>query len=149
MMIPVSGDPPTEFAEQRFDFPWILDELVRNIHYKAGWQFTLGNMERGQHSYGLTLRIFISPPNAYHPEMSRPVNHIMPVPPAAFNRSSWMRWLLDQILLVEQHEACEFFEIDGVHPYGPSHGPGNDPYTIRELSTEQDQKTAFTGKVNE
>lgn len=34
----------------------------------------------------------------------------MPVPAAAYNEQSWTRWLLEQILLVEKHEAMEFFK---------------------------------------
>jgi hypothetical protein len=29
------------------------------------------------------------------------------------------------------------------------HGPGNDPYMVREVGTELDVKTSFRGEVNE
>jgi len=76
------------------------------------------------------------------------VNHYMPVPPAAFDERSWRRWLFDQCLLVERHEAMEFFAIDDERPYAPSHGPGNDPYIVREVGTETDQRTSFRGELN-
>lgn len=30
-------------------------------------------------------------------------------------------------------------------PYAPSHGPGNDPYLIREIGTVEDVETSFLG----
>lgn len=133
---------------QEADYPVTLDWLVKNINYKKNWFFSLKMLDRGQGSAGLTLEIRIITPNSYKPHEPRGVKHYMPVPPAAFDERSWRRWILDQILLVEQHEACEFFEIDGVKPYAPSHGPGNDPYMIREVGTEEDVHTSFTGTVN-
>jgi hypothetical protein len=43
----------------------------------------------------------------------------------------------------------ESLAIDDERPYSPSHGPGNDPYFVREIGTELDQKTSFRGQVNE
>jgi hypothetical protein len=88
----------------------------------------------------------------------------MPVPPAAFNRRSWKRWLFDQIELVERHERMEWFTLEydtpnrigtqvlGTnhhvdHPYSPNHGPGNDPYIVAELTTDVDRRTSFRGEV--
>lgn len=87
--------------------------------------------------------------NSYHPDRGETyrVNHYMPVPPAAYNRQSWQRWLLDQFLLVERHEACEFFTIDGERPYAPHHGPGNDPYIIFDHGTDTDRRTSFRGQL--
>ena len=73
--------------------------------------------------------------------------HYFPVPPAAYDVRSWRRWLLEQVLLVERHEACEFFQLAGDRPYAPSHGPGNDPYLIRELGTDEDVRTSFRGEL--
>lgn len=33
-------------------------------------------------------------------------------------------------------------------PYAPSHGPGNDPYLVRELGTDIDRRTSFRGELN-
>ncbi len=64
----------------------------------------------------------------------------MPVPPAAYNERSWKRWLFEQILLVERHEAAEFFQVDGDRPFAPYHHDGNDPYIVFELSTEAESE---------
>ncbi len=71
----------------------------------------------------------------------------MLVPPAAFDRRSWQRWLLDQILLIERHEACEFFRVDGDRAYAPHHGPGNDPYIVFDHGTDEDVRTSFRGET--
>jgi hypothetical protein len=140
-------------------FPMILAELIQQLRYKAGWTFRLSDLDRGQGSAGLTLIINITGPDSYHPERTISVNHYMPVPPAAYDGRSWQRWLCEQVLLVERHEACEFFGFsvtgsDGMRydtlrkPYAPSHGPGNDPYLVREVGTLEDQRTSFRGEIN-
>jgi hypothetical protein len=143
---------------QSAPFPDDLDDLVSALKYKPGWRFHLADIDRGQGSRGLTLVIDVRTVDSYHPERELHVNHYMLVPPAAYDVRSWRRWLLDQILLVEQHEACEFFafEVESerssetarlVRPYAPSHGPGNDPYLIREIGTDEDRRTSFRGEL--
>jgi hypothetical protein len=127
--------------------PDSLFELVTGLAYKAGWEVTLEEVDRGQGSRGLTLCILILTPDSYHPETSRRVMHYMPVPPAAYDRRSWQRWLFDQLLLVERHEACEFFVVDGARPYAPHHGPGNDPYIVFDHGTDEDVRTSYRGEV--
>ena len=56
------------------------------------------------------------------------------VPPASWDRQTWQRWILDCILQVETHEALEFFAVDDIKPYFPAHGPGKNPYEIREVT---------------
>ena len=129
--------------------PSVLSGLVEHLHYKDGWKFSLADIDRGQGSEGLTLIINLTCQDSYHPKRVMQVNHYMIVPPAAYDERTWCRWLLDQILLVEQHEACEFFEIDGVKLFGPHHQPGRNPYTIYEIGTEEEVRTSFRGKVGD
>jgi hypothetical protein len=148
---------------QEAPFPAALADLVTRLRYKPGWYFTLNSIDRGQGSRGLTLIINIHTQDSYNPEQHIAVAHYMPVPPAAYDMRSWRRWLLEQILLVERHEACEFFRFPAPpayeggdrwsaqpdeRPYAPSHGPGNDPYLIREIGTDEDRRTSFTGELN-
>jgi len=130
-------------------WPYALEELVRQVSYKPGWVIYLQNVDRGQASVGLTLCIRITTPDSYNPETKRSVMHYMPVPPAAYNEQSWRRWLLEQLLLVERHEACEFFQINGQRPYAPHHGPGNDPYIIFDIGTDEDVRTSYLGVVKD
>jgi hypothetical protein len=153
-----------QVMRQEAPYPTVLAEMVRTLRYKPGWCFTLNDITRGQGSLGLTLIINIHTVDSYNPEQHISVNHYMPVPPAAYDYRSWRRWLFDQILLVERHEACEFFRFPVAprydlasdshyaqpddRPYAPSHGPGSDPYLVRELGTDLDQRTSFRGEVN-
>ena len=133
-------------ARQKAPFPVLLARLVERLKYKAGWTFELAHIDRGQGSEGLTLTINITVPDSYNPERRMRVNHYMIVPPAAYDERSWTRWLLDQILLVEQHEACEFFLIDDKRPYAPHHAPGNNCYTIFDHGTAEDAQTTYRGE---
>jgi len=134
--------------KQEAPYPEELAHLVSSLTYKINWRFTLEDVDRSQGSKGLTLCILINTPDSYHPDVMRQVMHYMIVPAASYDMRSWRRWLFDQILLVEQHEACEFFQIDGSRPYAPSHGPGNDPYMIREVGTDEDRRMSFRGTLN-
>lgn len=129
--------------------PWPddLEMIVATLRYKPDWSFSLGDVDRGQGSKGLTLSILIVTPDSYDHSSRRRVVHYMPVPPAAYDFRSWRRWVFNQIGLVEDHERAEFFELDGDKPYAPSHGPGNDPYMIREVGTDVDRRTSFRGEV--
>ena len=128
-------------------YPTALEDEVASLRYKAGWSFELRDEDRGQGSKGLTLCILIRTPDSYHPEQMRSVMHYFIVPAAGYDMRSWRRWLFEQVLLVETHEAMEFFQMEGVRPYAPSHGPGNDPYMVREVGTLADQQTSFRGEL--
>lgn len=141
----MTADTP-ETMMQAAPYPTEFVALLDGLQYKPNFEFEIKDIDRGQGSVGLTLVITITTPNSYNHAQTRRVAHYMPLPPAAFDRRSWQRWLLDQILLVESHEACEFFTVDGVKPYAPSHGPGNDPYMIREVGTVADVETSFRGE---
>jgi hypothetical protein len=134
---------------QRAPYPQDLVDLVSMLKYRPGWRFNLSHQDRGQGSEGLTLDIIILAPDTYHPEQNIRVRHLMIVPSASYDRRSWRRWLFEQILLVERHEACEFFQIDGSRPYAPNHGPGNDPYIVFEEGTLQEKRTSYLGEQRE
>lgn len=134
---------------QKAPFPVLLADLVDNLAYKPGFRITLEDIDRGQGSTGLTLLVYITTADSYDHGKTRSVVHYFIVPAAAYDERSWRRWLFEQILLVETHEAMEFFTIDGDKPYAPSHGPGNDPYMVREVGTETDQRTSFRGEVKD
>lgn len=126
--------------------PQILEDLVAQTKYREGWAFSLEDIDRGQGSSGLTLKILTLCANSYHPEQKHyRVWHYMIVPAANYDLRSWRRWLFEQILLVERHEAAEFFQIGEERPYAPHHGPGNDPYIIFEHGSDEDVRTSYLG----
>lgn len=132
-------------------FPYDLEEIVNGLEYRPGWKFYLSDVDRHQGSEGLTLQILSRGYDTYHPDRGETyqVWHYFPVPPAAFNRESWLRWVLDRLIDVETHEACEFMVVDGKRPFAPNHGPGWDPYVVRELNTAAAAETTFRGEHRE
>jgi hypothetical protein len=138
-----------ETASQEFPYPVILDEMVKSIAYKHGWRFRLEHVQRDEDSGGLTLVITIHTPDSYHPESKRSVVHYFPVIPATYGEPSWRRWLFEQILLVETHEAMEFYMIDGFRPFAPNHSPGHSPYSIVQMTTDEERRTSFRGELND
>lgn len=158
-------------------WPYILEKLVERCEYRPGWKVKLVIEERDSgsavRSKGLTLSITTVGYDSYnHENDNYRVQHQFPVPPATYNEQSWLRWLFEQFLTVERHEAMEFFALrpactcpegkyeegyheDGcalkvgklVRPYAPNHGPGHDPYVIHDMSTDEERRTRFTGQV--
>lgn len=111
-----------------------LANVVNEVTYKAGWKIWLAYIDRPTEHYagssGLTLCIAATVPDSTRPGYTTKVEHWLAVPPTSWNGPTWERWVLDQILLVERHEAMEFYAVDGVKLFFPAHGPGRDPYTI-------------------
>jgi hypothetical protein len=144
----MATDTPTELR-QVAPYPQILADLVDQLKYRQGWHFYLEDTDRGQGSKGLTLVITTLGYNTYHVEEGEnyQVNHYMPVPPASYNLVSWQYWLFEQCLLVEKHEAMEFFRVGGDRPYAPNHGFGWSPYLVTEVATETDRRTNFRNEV--
>ena len=138
---------PEHHSTNYAPWPTTLEMLVSRLVYKPGWTFSLRHIDRGQASVGLTLVVRTMNPDSYHPEEHKPVLHYMIVPAACYDERSWRRWLLEQLFLIERHEACEFFQIDGERPYAPHHGPGNDPYIVFEHGTDEDVRTSFRGEL--
>lgn len=129
-------------------WPTDLNDIVHEIEYRPGWQFRLVSIDRGQGSHGLTLVVISIGYDTYNPDKGRTyrVAHYFPVPPASFNRQSWEEWVLDCLLKIESHEACEFMQIGGRRPFAPIHAPGHDPYTVRRVSRVEDAETTFRGE---
>lgn len=136
-----------DIVKQRAPYPAELVDLVRKLKYRPGWKIYLEDRDRGQGSQGLTLSILIETVDTYDTDNLMRVVHYMIVPAASYNRRSWQRWLLEQLLLVERHECCEFFQVDGHRPYAPNHGPGNDPYIVFDYATDEEARTDYRGNV--
>jgi hypothetical protein len=109
-------------------FPDALAEVVSNAAYKPGWVFGLADMSRHAGASGLTLTISYPTTNSYRAGEPFSATHYFWVPAESHDAESWRRWLFDQLLLVERHEAMEFFTVNGERPYPPGHGGGHSPY---------------------
>lgn len=137
---------------QTAPFPEELADLVAKLHYRPDWKFELTDQhDRGQGSRGLTFVVVSQGYDTYNPERGETyrVQHFFPVPPAAYNRASWRRWILDRLIEIETHEACEFMVVDGERPFAPIHAPGHDPYVVREVARAEDARTTFRGEEHD
>ncbi len=121
----------------------ILADLVSRVTCKPGWAFRLlVSDETG----GLELLISIPVVDSRGEGLTRINNHF-PVPLATYNAKSWRRWIFERCRQVEDHELGEWFLVDGDRPFAPLHGPGCDPYMVREVSTEEEARTDQRGNV--
>jgi len=121
----------------------VLRDVVAKTACKPGWVFAcIEDVD------GFRLRIAVpcydSRSNVRH---SMTVLHYFPVPTTTWNKKSWRRWVFECCRRVEDHELGEWFRCDGERPFAPLHGPGNDPYTIREVSTEEEARTDQQGNL--
>jgi len=157
-------------------YPQELADLVDKLRYRRhlGWRVWLeDDLQRdkpGRHSgesRGMTLIVQRAGPNTYHPDEHMAVSHYFAVPPATYNRASWMRWLFDRLGDVDTHERMEDFVLsrgpvpwsgdspypEGTEelerPYAPNHGPGWSPYLITVERTETDRRTSFRGVLDD
>lgn len=106
-----------------------IKELLTRIEYKEGWTFDIYS--------SLSIYVFRIRVNTTDPHLSGRgktvgilIDHQFPIPPYPMTDDTILRWILDNIVLVEQHEACEFFKFDGVASFMPDHSPTGDPYRI-------------------
>ena len=120
----------------------LLRELVPLVTCKPGWRFWLDDDDEG-----FRLVILVPGPDSWDPEDTFNVRHYFPVPMTTWNEKTWRRWIFDCCLDVEKHEMGEWFEIKGVRPFLPSHGPGENPYTIREYRPEIDARVTQDGSI--
>jgi hypothetical protein len=92
------------------------------LAYKPGWSFKIGGPLNG------FLCVFATTPDSWHPEQNRCTQHMFRLPDPMPDRRAFARWVFDCLLLCEQHEAGEFFRIDGLAPFYPHHQEEGDPY---------------------
>lgn len=130
----------------------VLLALINRVEYRPGWRVAMAEEDGVK-----LLHIYAKGFDSYHPERGETyrVLHSFQIPPATYNEQSWTRWLLDRYIDVETHEACEFFKVTAAsgtwahRPFAPNHGPGWNPYGVRELNRVEDAETTFRGERRE
>jgi hypothetical protein len=107
-----------------------IEALLQRITYREGWSFDV--IAHGGWARALRIRV-----NTTDPHLSRDgrtvgvlIDHQFQVPWFVMGEAETLRWLLDNVLAVERHEACEWLQVDGIAPFMPEHGEGSDPYRI-------------------
>lgn len=103
-----------------------LREFLKTFKYKKGWIFSIigyGGRWKG-------LKILLRAEDSLDPGEEILVDHNFPIPDYPMSKKEIQNWLLEKILLVEQHETCEAFQVGDERPYFPQHGPGANSYEI-------------------
>lgn len=141
------GEGSAEFAPLRDDLvpphmrpppfePPGLRDIVKRTAYKPGWTLSLSLFAEGGEPRCWALHIVSDTADSYDHSKPMRVRHEFLVPPASYNRDTWIAWVFDRIRQVEDHEAGEFFMVDGVdgvdgvRVFAPHHGNGEDPYRV-------------------
>lgn len=89
-----------------------LRKLLRAFTYRPGWTF---DVVAGD----LIIRATVI--DTDNLTKTTPLTYTRGLPLYVQDTFDWTRWLLAQIMIVEDHEAREFFKIDGVKVFNP-HG---------------------------
>lgn len=130
----------------------ILARVVAETKCFPNWSFRLYDEDGEDITTGagaLRLVIRIDGHNNYDPEQPFSVNHYHPVPITTYNEKTWRRWVFEQCRRTMNHEIGEALQFDGVRPFAPMHGPGEDPYTVHEIRSEVDALTTQNGSIRE
>jgi hypothetical protein len=173
---PVTPAPNDGLMRQWAPFPHEPQALVAMARHRHGWQFHLVDEERdpadthGASAGGLTLEIVVLVTDGsteticatcQSPIMNYRVRFLYPVPPATWDRQTWLDWLIDCVEHTELHEAREFFRLEWAelmhgryvrhteHPCAPNHGPGRDFTRRYSYATDEQRRTSFLGEVEE
>lgn len=99
-------------------------ELIPLLRYKPGWKFRLGG------PLNRFLCVFATTPDSSEPARERTTQHMFELPD--LEGRALVRWVFDRLLLAEEHEAGEFFTVDGDWPFYPHHQDEGSPYELVE-----------------
>lgn len=92
-----------------------------SLAYKPGWSFRRGGP--GNRYLCISART----PDSQHPDRERVTQHMFEVPDQLADP---VRWVFDQLLLCELHEAGEFYRVAGDAPFYPHHQGDGSPYEL-------------------
>lgn len=116
-----------------------LTELVKQVTYKPGWVIYVDHEVSDDGSGGWHLFVVSHTQNSLDSSHTIRVRHGFLIPAASYNRDSWISWIFDRLRDVEaNHEAGEFFRVNGVRVFAPHHGNGENPYVVRHHGTLED-----------
>jgi hypothetical protein len=126
-------------APQSFD---LLRKLIEEMDGPPGWTFDFVSKQGAPFFY-----IYVPAQNNYDPSQERTTRHEHPVPWADFKSKTWRKWLFDRCRASMDHEMGEMVRWGDLRPFAPTHGPGEDPYTVREYRDPIDALTTQDGSV--
>ncbi len=111
-----------------------VKDLISKLTYKEGWDFSIfSHFSNTGWLFELRVRLDVKESSSVVGSKTTVrilVNHPFPIPEYPMDDKEAERWLLDCILMVEQHETCEHFRIGGEAIFYPEHGEGANSYRI-------------------
>jgi hypothetical protein len=107
-----------------------LADLLADFTYQPGWTFTLWHLE-GE----TVLAIDHDTVDTNQPDTPRTIGHRFARFTEPADRPTARRWLLDRIIDVHTHEACEWFTEGDTRPYDPHHNYRQHAYQIHDWTT--------------
>lgn len=107
-----------------------LASLIPRISYKPKWSIYIAYEKEEDGSGGWHLFVISHTENSLKPTEWIRVRHGFLIPPASYNRNSWVDWVFQRLRDVETHEAAEFFTVDGLREFAPHHSNGENPYIV-------------------
>lgn len=112
-----------------------LRDLVKRVEFMPRWLVYLGTEYADDGAGGLHLFIVSDTEDSMNPGERMRVRHGFLVPAASYNEANWTAWVFDRFRdVLANHEAGEFFRVDGVRVFAPHHGNGEDPYRVWHVS---------------
>lgn len=111
-----------------------IKELLKDVTYRDGWKlsvFAIGSHDGVGRIYS-ALKIEIECEDSQKDDKKIQLEHRFQIPPFLMDEDETLRWILDCIITVERHEACEWLKVKGVSPFLPDHDFDGDPYRIPE-----------------
>jgi hypothetical protein len=94
--------------------------VVSRLSYKPGWTFKVAG------PFNRYLCVMALTDDSRNPTVQRHTQHMFEMPD--LDGRDFIRWVFDCLLLCEQHEAGEFFKVDGFAPFYPNHQDEGSPY---------------------
>lgn len=102
----------------------LVASLVGRLSYRDGWQFKMGGPG------GSVLCVYAHTVDSQARHQRRFTQHQFPAPDGLGDEHAAARWIFDRLLLVERHEAGEFFAVDGRFPFFPHHQDEGSPHEL-------------------
>lgn len=100
----------------------MLAGFVASLAYKPGWRFKLAGPGSRY------LCVYASTPDSLHPTRARLTQHQFEFPDPLPDHQALCRWVLERMLQIERHEACEFLQFGDTRPFWPNHHDEGSPY---------------------
>jgi hypothetical protein len=93
-----------------------LEAMLARVTYKPGWRLEI----RPSPAQGVQKALYVVAEiaNSWRPEEDGYFGRSAPIPPS-LDKAAFYRFVFEEVLEMERHEAREWFRVDGVPPFDP------------------------------